>query len=369
MKKRISRIAIIAVITLIEFQIIGWLAVRWEIHSNSKAEEFLKFAFQDHGTLAADEVVNYTEHHYLNYTINPRVSYLGTEQYNSQFLIRRTEPILDRDTVSWRGLVLGGSTTFGMGIPKEKDTWVWQVERSMRDLRGDRVDLINGGIGGYTIEENIIHYLTLLTQLNPDYVLLHVGLNDVHPRLFGKIQADYSNYRKPWRSDGQAFEPPIAWLAPFYLYRFYYVRTHLALGLDIATATAYRYPPSSEWLAALSRNSSEIFETNLRNLVALILAQGRKVAIVPQFFSPMTPDDEIFAKGVAEHNLVSKKVALDFKIPYLEEVLQPNQFKKEDLFDSCHLNEHGSKKFADVIYAFLANEELTQTHPGYAQTQ
>ena len=41
---------------------------------------------------------------------------------------------------------------------------------------------MNGGVSGYTLNENIIHYMMLTTHLEPNVVILYVGINDVHPR-------------------------------------------------------------------------------------------------------------------------------------------------------------------------------------------
>ena len=141
----------------------------------------------------------FREHHYLNYVLNPDTAYLGVRQYNSDYLIRRTEPLRPRGEVRWRALAIGGSTTFGDQVVEERDTWVHQLEDRVRAAYGQDCDVINGGVGGYTLAENFLHYCTLLTDLEPDVVLLYVGINDVHPRFYDSPRLDYSHYRVPWR--------------------------------------------------------------------------------------------------------------------------------------------------------------------------
>jgi lysophospholipase L1-like esterase len=259
----------------------------------------------------------FAEHHYLNYALNPDVRYGDTKQFDRIFRIRRGEAIRPRESVKWRMLVLGGSTTFGEGLPLERDTWVYQLERLVRERYGEDCDVINGGVLGYTIAENTIHYVTLLTNLQPDVVLLYTGINDVHPRLFGRLAFDYSNYRVPWRS-GLSVLPPVSsnW-AWFYPYRYYFLTRLLRLKVGgIGELVSYPYPDPSQWEREFEQNGTEVYRSYLENLVRLVRAQGRGVAIVPQYFHALKESQATFVKGVEENNRVNFEVASGFAVPY-----------------------------------------------------
>ena len=86
--------------------------------------------------------------------------------------------------------------------------------------------------------------------------------------------------------------------------------------------------------AGLARNSSEIYRKNLTNLVRLILAQGHRVAIVPQYFTVRVDNDKIYEKPVAEHNQVDHDVATALQLPFLDPALL-TAFDKNDTFDDC----------------------------------
>jgi len=268
-------------------------------------------------------------HHYMNYSLNPDFAYKGRRQFNREFLIRRSEPIREREEVKWRALVLGGSTTFGEGILNEEDTWVYQLEKLVRKKLGEKADVINGGVGGYNVVDNTIHYLLFLEKLDPDVVILFEGINDVHPRLFGTMRPDYSNARRTWT--GKAFEQTLpdrdwAWSNVYRLYYFSSVR-----GGDVGhiySVIQYPYQSIDTWRAALKRNDESEYRRHLGNLVEILRSQGRKVVIVPQIWIPRPGNekDAIFSIGVSQHNRVNEAVASENRTVYARNILDKSVF-------------------------------------------
>jgi lysophospholipase L1-like esterase len=302
----------------------------------------------------------FMEHHYLNYTLNPDVQYGDAKQFDRAFRIRRKEAIRPRQAVKWRILILGGSTTFGEGLPREEDTWVYQLEQLVRARYGADFDVINGGVLGYTIAENFIHYVTLLTNLQPDVVLLYTGINDVHPRLFGRLVSDYSNYRRPWRS-GASVLPAVnqtwAWLYP---YRYYFLTTKiLRLEIDgIGGLVSFPYPPPDKWANELEINGAGAYGTYLENLVRLIRAQDRAVGIVPQYFRSRSEAEDVFGKAVDEHNRKNREIASRLSVPFAEAVTDGKTLVPEDVYDDCHFNKLGGRHMAQVMVEFLRTSHL-----------
>jgi len=299
---------------------------------------------------------NYIPHPYLDFTLNPQAVYMGERQFDEHYRIRRKEPIRPRREVAWRALALGGSTTFGEMTAREEDTWVYRLEQKMRAAHGPGYDVINGGVGGYNIIENFIHYLLMLDELEPDVVLLYVGINDVHPRLMGHLERDYRNSRLAWRGDEHSLPPVNPFLSRYPLYRYYMLRLIERRTFDHLYAYVQRpYPPDSEWPEALQRNGTEIFQAHLENLVRLLLAEGRQVIIVPQVDLPRTTlaADRVFAQAVAEQNAASEIVARKYGVPYLASVA--SAFTVDDLIDNCHFNDAGNEKMATLLFQYLSS--------------
>ena len=355
--------AYISVVSLLFLQAASWTLIENKLtESGATVRGWYDYSFEGK---AADfkpgESTNYVEHPYLNYAINPAITYGGFQQFNAEYRIRRSEPIRPRDQVRWRVLVLGGSTTFGEKLSRESDTWVFQLEQQVRALC-ERCDVINGGVGGYTVLENFIHYVSLLSDLKPDVVLLYEGINDVPPRLVGDISNDYSNYRIPWRSEGTVLPRPNVALAWLYPYRFYFLSRQI-LGVQqtgIGGVTSRPYPPSSEWAASLKRNSPNAYRTHLRDLSLLILAQGSRVVVLPQYFIALNEADKIFMEGVTQHNLVNKEVAEELGVPFFRDLEASGALERDDTFDNCHFNERGSAKMAALVFEFLMANRMVR---------
>ncbi len=298
---------------------------------------------------------NYVEHQYLNYVLNPDAVYCGIKQFNAAYRIRRTEAIRPRQNVTWRALILGGSTTFCEGVPREEDTWPYILETMIRKRYGQQCDVINCGVGGYTLLENSIHYSTLLRNLQPDLVMLYTGLNDVHARLFGEIATDYSNYRVPWRSSEGPLPRAHKTLRSFYFYRYYFLSAVVLRTMEqgIGGCVSKKGPRPTEWAAALERNTAEVYRGHTDALIRSIKSEGIQVAILPQYFVALTDRDVIFNRGVKEHNLVNEQLAFKHGLSFARILTAPGTFQVEDTFDNCHFTEQGGKKMAEAIFLFL----------------
>ncbi len=121
----------ISVISLLFLQAASWTLIENKLaESGATVRSWYDYSFEGK---AADfkpgESTNYVEHQYLNYAVNPAITYGGFQQFNAEYRIRRSEPIRPRNEVRWRVLVLGGSTTFGELLSRESDTWVFQLEQ------------------------------------------------------------------------------------------------------------------------------------------------------------------------------------------------------------------------------------------------
>lgn len=357
------RVFALSLATVVLIQALFWvLTERALAEQGRKTAGWFRYVFHEADTVdfAPGESVNYSEHQYLNYALNPQMSYGNGRQFNAAYRIRRGESIGPRNLVRWRALVLGGSTTFGELIPREEDTWVYQLERQVRSRCGEACEVINGGVGGYTVLENSLHYLILLNELQPDLVLLYEGINDVDARLFGELTPDYSNYRIPWRSEGSVLPRPNPILAPLSPYRYYFLTRHIVRvrRTGIGGVVSPSRPSPSEWSAALDRNRPDIYRGHLRNLIHLLQGDKRRVVVLPQHFTAVKEGDEVFARGVREHNEVNRAVAEEFEVPFLRTLAEPGTFVREDTFDNCHFNERGSARMAEEVFRFLEQRQL-----------
>jgi len=202
----------------------------------------------------------------------------------------------------------------------------------------------------------------LLSRLEPDVVLLYIGINDVPPRWHATLRPDYANFRKPWSGSVLPAVDPV--LAHTWTYRCWYLwrRVWGSQGMHIGNLVAYPEPPVAAREAGLDRNSPAIYRGHLETLMRLIRSQGRRVVVLPQYFRPRVPNDAPLARGVAGHNVVNREVASELGAVYADEVVAPDQFGEDDCFDNCHFNAKGSEKMAAIVFEVLSEHGLLPDH-------
>src|SRR5215468_2599834 len=80
----------------------------------------------------------------------------------------------ERSGKRYRLLVLGDSSTAGLGIDKQSDTWPQVLQR----LLGDSVEVVNAAVIGYSTEQARAALFREYYKYKPDGVLLYLGNND-----------------------------------------------------------------------------------------------------------------------------------------------------------------------------------------------
>src|ERR1043166_4229321 len=79
-----------------------------------------------------------------------------------------------RSGKSYRLLILGDSSTAGLGIDRQSDTWPQVLQR----LQGDSIEVVNAAVIGYSTEQARAALLREDYKYKPDGVLLYLGNND-----------------------------------------------------------------------------------------------------------------------------------------------------------------------------------------------
>lgn len=88
----------------------------------------------------------------------------------------RGGPVLPRNEVDRRILFLGGSITLGWGVP-ENETITSRVQTALRE-KGEKVDVLNGGVGNYNAERYVQRFFSELEGLKPTDIVVHYFLRD-----------------------------------------------------------------------------------------------------------------------------------------------------------------------------------------------
>src|SRR5262249_88593 len=80
----------------------------------------------------------------------------------------------ERSGNRYRLLILGDSSTAGLGIDKQSDTWPQVLQR----LLGDSIEVLHAAVIGYSTEQARVALLREDYKYKPDGVLLYLGNND-----------------------------------------------------------------------------------------------------------------------------------------------------------------------------------------------
>lgn len=88
----------------------------------------------------------------------------------------RGAPVPARDPAARRILFLGGSITLGWGVAEE-NTLTERLAGMFAD-RGNKVEVLNAGIGNYNAERYVELFLTRLTELAPTDIVVQYFLRD-----------------------------------------------------------------------------------------------------------------------------------------------------------------------------------------------
>ena len=102
------------------------------------------------------------------------------------FGLRGTAVGAKQDTAR-RILFLGASITLGWGV-KEEDTMTARLAK-MFESEGQKVEVLNAGIGNYNVERYVELFLTRLAGLKPTDIVVHYFLRDAE-----KLQAGEGNF-------------------------------------------------------------------------------------------------------------------------------------------------------------------------------
>jgi lysophospholipase L1-like esterase len=80
----------------------------------------------------------------------------------------------ERSGKAYRLLVMGDSSTAGLGIDKQADTWPQVLQRAL----GDGVEIVNAAVIGYSSEQARTALAREYYKYKPDGILLYLGNND-----------------------------------------------------------------------------------------------------------------------------------------------------------------------------------------------
>lgn len=308
-----------------------------------------------------------TSHPYMGSIATPLYAYNGIQRHNIDGYRGARVPI-NKDSLSYRILFLGGSTTYSVAIMDPDSTWPRQIKSKLEQilvkntiLSGINVEVINGGLPMATSAEVLTHYLFKYRYYKPDLVVIHSGINDAlsYKWGYGKYNPDYSF----WKNGFDYLKPlpnPFKWLlhsrfigAVVVILR-YNAYMELMPNLHKGDKTPADWFSDSLYLTKPEQNA---FYLNIRSLIREAKADGSDILLVPVIYNKaskyLAPGQE---NGIIWHNELLKILSNQFDVPFCDITNNIEQYKSHWI-DAVHLNSIGvelkSIKPAKSIYDIM----------------
>jgi hypothetical protein len=368
-KAILSAIFKLTVLTLITLIVVGGIL-----------EVGMRYYFTNYGTEDHRISYIYTRDEIQNQTSRlvgvPYALYLSNPDYEGHNSLgyRGAETTLEKPENTFRIVTLGASTTYGFGV-NANQAYPAVLQDILHDDYGlTHVEVINGGVPGYSSFELLPNFMYRVVELEPDLIIYYGALNDAETRLedpacFNDPTPMYglTTYHGLWRTD-------FGELPSSALYRYFAVNMGImtipnsieyAL-VDIPIAESCMADEDYTEAELLALNSSGLIHRNFRNLLAL--AQFNEVDVMvsefahPTELSQVEGDENLLmspakVEAVAETNALYRQISEEMGVNYYafqdDLKIEPGMF-----WTTVHMKPSGTKEQARLYAQYLVDNNL-----------
>ena len=275
-----------------------------------------------------------------------------------------------------RIMVVGGSTVFDSTVDGDAQAWPARLEHHLGCLVPDRkVEVINAGVPGYVMLDNLIRLQSELYEFKPDILVLYQAHNDLLAAIH-RIHESYRGLRTPREVESVA--PWTQWLRDHSL-----LYNKLALKVKVlqraVSARRAREESSPQAYMESIEAGAARHQKDLRSF--LLVAQGFGIpVVVPQTVyiggdDPKAVDAEIRSMwenavgaplehilfGYRRYEEVTRQVTTALNVPYLplhDTGLESKQWYSDG--DPVHFNDEGADRMASWVARKLADQGVVQ---------
>jgi lysophospholipase L1-like esterase len=298
---------------------------------------------------ASDQHKLFERHPFLAVALRPgvRVRHWGKFVAHNSAGFRGPELRVPNSAVR-RIVTLGGSSTYCVRVSND-ETWPHYLQADL----GERSEVINLGVPGYSTAEHVIQTALVFSALHPNMALYYVGWNDLRNTHVKNLDPYYARFHgrsqllKRWL-DGST---PGSLASVFYAGRVVDL-----LGGEEKLAEG----DGKKFTLARDEEALALYRRNLTLISALCHAQNVRVVFVPQVLNckrlaANAPSDWIpFLRGdqvcavLERYNTIMRDVATDQRDVFAASILGV-RFADEDFVDEGHFSSHGNQLFAAAL--------------------
>lgn len=314
---------------------------------------------------------------YLLYIPSPNYHNESGLSHNAHGYRGKVLPQAKRPGVA-RILFLGGSTTYGWGVPDSGQTYPSHLERLLnaQPPRGfTSVEALNAGIPWGTTAEMLTHYHFKFHFYDPDLVVLNPGGNDAQGLIAPYYHPDYSHSRQPL-VPAQPAAPRARRLLQSRLVALFLVPILYDPFPDSKFVNFDGRPPTAPWYDRTSPNrkgelpdipeADVAFKHNLEALIDEITKDGHATVLVPFRLNPRTNYGPGMRAAVDQEERLLRAMAVSRRLAFAP--FPAAAISESNWLDACcHLNGSGNLEKASHVlpYAREALETLGSGHTGH----
>ena len=255
---------------------------------------------------------------------------------------------------------LGGSTTFGTNVTDE-ESWPYLLQEKL----GSDYKVFNLGVPGYSTMEAIIQLTTIVPELDPDYIIIYEGWNDIRSYHAEPQTPDYYWHGMSQKSNLQ-IENKSFWNNFFVVNLTRVVRerfSHLSSS-ESAVRNVFSEP---------DRYVDSIYTRNLKTIKILCDHLHSKSIFIPQILNVEAFNASGSLTDGWTPKILNKQMPVlmsSFNALMVKTILEDNQTQIANVLDfkwqSYHFadNGHFNKKGGEVFAKFLRETIQKQGHEG-----
>ncbi len=146
-------------------------------------EAAVRYRERHRTALAGTMPLLYYRHGRLGHALVRNFDYFGWVHINREGF-RGPEVAVAKPPGALRIMAIGSSTTFDPTVSGDQATWPARLQFWLRQLASDQaIEVINAGVPGYRVEDDLIRLETDLFRYRPDVIILYEGHNDLSAAL------------------------------------------------------------------------------------------------------------------------------------------------------------------------------------------
>lgn len=251
---------------------------------------------------------------------------------------------------AYRIVALGESTTFGITLEREQRPWPELLEQLIRERLKPRrpVEVINAGVPGYRLDQNLHRFPTEILPLKPDMVISYHGINgfaalrDAVPFALGASPPAYK-------------ERPVRLLADVE-YRLKLIQFQHRPPPKHVPRPATLADPLATTYAQLYRQLIRIAQTNRLRLVLAsfsMAANEQSAPAVVEFFQVGHPQAPWQIQANRAHSVLVRQLAAQAPEVCFADTHPGLDGEHDKFIDLVHLAPAGERQLAESIFNAL----------------